>query len=203
MAYVLGFFAADGNMIKNKRGAHFIEFSNTEKSLLEKIKKAMGLNHKISLKVLKNQAWKQGYRLQIGSKEIFYDLLKLGMTPNKSKTIKLSIMPNKYFSHFLRGYFDGDGNVGIYTYQKKDRVNPSTIISVGFTSGSYEILSDIKNKLFELGIIKGSSISYNRGHRLIFSINDSKELYNFMYKNSGNLFIPRKKLVFEKYFNKE
>jgi len=26
MAYVLGFFAADGSMVKNKRGACFIEF---------------------------------------------------------------------------------------------------------------------------------------------------------------------------------
>jgi hypothetical protein len=30
MAYVLGFFTADGNMLKNKRGAHFIEFNTTD-----------------------------------------------------------------------------------------------------------------------------------------------------------------------------
>jgi hypothetical protein len=30
MAYILGFFAADGTMIKNRRGAHFIELEITD-----------------------------------------------------------------------------------------------------------------------------------------------------------------------------
>ena len=44
MTYVLGFFAADGNMIKNKRGAHFIEFQSTDKEILNKIKKCLKSN---------------------------------------------------------------------------------------------------------------------------------------------------------------
>ena len=50
MAYVLGFFAADGNMIKNKRGAHFIEFQITDKNLLEKIRELLGSNQKIAIR---------------------------------------------------------------------------------------------------------------------------------------------------------
>jgi len=38
MAYVLGFFTADGSMIRNKRGTCFIELEITDKELLEKIK---------------------------------------------------------------------------------------------------------------------------------------------------------------------
>lgn len=34
MAYVLGFFAADGNMIRTKRGGHFISFHITDKIVL-------------------------------------------------------------------------------------------------------------------------------------------------------------------------
>ena len=49
MAYVLGFFAADGCMIKNKRGAHFIEFHITDKNLLFAIRAAMRSNHKIAV----------------------------------------------------------------------------------------------------------------------------------------------------------
>ncbi|PIP28260.1 MAG: hypothetical protein COX29_02045 [Candidatus Moranbacteria bacterium CG23_combo_of_CG06-09_8_20_14_all_35_22] len=48
MAYVLGFFAADGCMIKNNRGAYFIEFQITDKDILLKIKKLLGSNHKIT-----------------------------------------------------------------------------------------------------------------------------------------------------------
>ena len=119
MAYVLGFFTADGNMIKNKRGAHFIEFQIADKDLLEKIKKAFNSNHKITVRKRRG-IWKTSYRLQIGSKEIFNDLLKLGLTPNKSKIIKLPNISDKYFSHFLRGYFDGDGNVTIAKYKPKE-----------------------------------------------------------------------------------
>ena len=124
MAYVLGFFTADGNMIKNKRGAHFISIEITDKDILEEMKKAIGSNHKISIR--KNQfPEKDSYRLQIGSKVMFNDLLKLGITPNKSKTIDLPEIPKNYFSDFLRGYFDGDGHVSTCRYQKNDRKNKS------------------------------------------------------------------------------
>jgi hypothetical protein len=91
-------------MAKNKRGAHFIEIEITDKELLEEIRDALGSNHKIAARN-KNKKWKISYRLQIGSKEIFSDLLSLGMTPCKSKTIRLPKVPNKYFPHFVRGYF--------------------------------------------------------------------------------------------------
>lgn len=160
MAYVLGFFTADGNMIKNKRDAHFIEFQITDN-----------------------------------------DLLKLGLTPNKSKTIELPKIPDKYFSHFLRGYFDRDGCVNVCTYKRKNRKNPSTIINSGFTSGSEKLLNNIKNKLLKLKIIKGGILYFHYGYRLWFSINDSLNLYKFMYKDLNNkLFLNRKKKIFEKYF---
>ncbi|MDP1688922.1 MAG: LAGLIDADG family homing endonuclease [bacterium] len=203
MAYVLGFFAADGNMIKNKRGAHFIEFTNTEKNILTKIKRIIKTDLKISERK-KKMPGKTVYRIQVGSKEIYNDLIKLGMTPNKSRTIVLPKIPKKYFSHFLRGYFDGDGCVNVCSYYKTGRNMLSTVINCNFVSGSDKLLKAIKNSLTDFGIVKGGSLCFcNRGYRLAFSINDSFALYNFMYKNSSDLFMPRKKLIFEKYFNKE
>lgn len=72
MAYVLGFFIADGSMAKNKRGAHFIEIEITDKELLEEIREAIGSNYKISVRN-RDKKWKISYRLQIGSKEVFSD----------------------------------------------------------------------------------------------------------------------------------
>src|SRR3989344_4542443 len=110
MAYVLGFFAADGNMIKNKRGAHFIEFQITDRDILNQIKNLLGSNHKISIRD-RNKKWKKSYRLQLGSKEIFNDLIKLGMVPRKSNILKFPKIPDVYLADFVRGYFDGDGHV--------------------------------------------------------------------------------------------
>src|SRR3989344_5957481 len=86
MAYVLGFIAADGALIQNKRGGHFLEIQITDRELLRNIRHALGSNHKISTrKQLPGQ--KLIHRLQIGSKVMFRDLCARGITQKKSKTI--------------------------------------------------------------------------------------------------------------------
>ena len=200
MVYVLGFFAADGCMIKNNRGAHFIEFHITDKDILLKIKKLLKSDHKISERN-RNKKWKMSYRLQIGSKMMFKDLLLLGMTPRKSNTIRMPDVPIKYFHHFVRGYFDGDGNVCVPTYKRADRGGKLSITLLsGFTSGSKKFLEKLHLNLKRLAGISGGTL-YNRdgAHRLCYSVNDSKKLYNFIYKQSGSLFLSRKRSIFEKY----
>jgi DNA-binding transcriptional regulator WhiA len=203
MAYVLGFFTADGNMLHNKRGAYFMEFYITDREIIEKIKKLLESNHKIATRDRRklNPNYKVGYRLQIGSKEIFNDLLKLGLTPNKSTTVRFPKVPRIYLSDFVRGYFDGDGHVSVSEYQKKDHKSKSKIIITGFTSGSKKFLEGLWNILKENQSIKGGTLFYAQGHRLCFSTNDSFVLYNFMYKDSGKLYLARKKVIFEHYFN--
>lgn len=203
MAYVLGFFTADGNMIRNKRGAHFIDFYITDRDILEKIKKLLGSNHKISIRDRRkvNPNYKIGYRLQIGSKMMFNDLINLGLMPNKSKVVRMPSVPSKYVSHFVRGYFDGDGHVSASEYQKKDRKNKSRIIITGFTSGSKIFLEGLRKVLKDYAVTKGGTFFYTQGYRLCFSIQDSLKLYNFMYKDSGTLYLDRKKVIFEHYFD--
>lgn len=197
MAYVLGFFAADGCMIKNNRGAHFIEFHIIDKDILVKIKNLLNSDNKISTRTGKT-IWKTGYRLQIGSKEMFEDLLSLGMTPHKSKTIKLPQVPDKYFSHFIRGYFDGDGNV--YIHKRKDRKGRLSLLS-GFTCGSKVFLEKLFFKLRKIADIKGGTLYCKKDsyYCLYFSTQDSSGLYRFMYNKSGDLLLSRKKEIFEKF----
>ena len=204
MAYVLGFIAADGALIKNKRGACFLEIQSTDKEIVYKIRSVFKSNLAIGEYQPKHENHNRRYRLQIGSKEIFSDLLKLGIKPKKSKTIKLPDVPDKYFSHFLRGYFDGDGSANICTYKQKGRQKPSTVLNCGFVSGSKRILFGIKSKLAKMFVIKGGTLYYHQGYRLWFSIKDSLSLYRFMYGGSiGDLFLARKKMVFERYLSSD
>ena len=94
MAYVLGFLYADGNIIFTKRGTWFWSIQITDLSILEKIKIAIDSSHIIS-KRKKHKNHKQTFRLQIGSKEMCCDLLKLGLTERKSKTISFPEIPQK------------------------------------------------------------------------------------------------------------
>lgn len=183
MAYVLGFFTADGTMIKNKRGAHFIEFEITDKDLLYKIRELFGSNHKIAERK-RNNKWKKAFRLQIGSKEMFNDLLKLGLMPAKSKIIDLPKIPDQYFSHFVRGYFDGDGNVLSGYFKKPDRKNKSYTLRTRFTSGSRLILDNLKIKLGNIVGTDGSVNVSENTWRLNYGVNDSKKLFKFMYNNN-------------------
>ena len=202
MAYILGFFTADGSMIKNKRGAHFIEFQITDRDLLIKIREALGSNHKITARK-RNKRWKTSYRLQVGSKEIFRDLIKLGITPNKSKSIGLPQVKPHYFSHFARGYFDGDGNVPISKYVSAETTAKKyTTILSGFVSGSKKFLKKLHIELKKLSNINGGILYFHdKGYRLSFSVKDSLALYHFLYKDTKNdLFLLRKRKKFEKYF---
>ncbi len=198
MAYVLGYFAADGCMLINKRGSCFIEFTSKDKDLLVSVRNIMRSNHCISIRP-RPEPQKTTYRLQIGSKEIFTDLKSLGFTQAKSKSLKLPDIPSIFLPDFIRGYFDGDGHVSIV--ERKDRLLPT--IQSGFTSGSQEFLKELLAKLKRYAMIQGGKVRYNRAYRLNFSVSDSWKLYNFIYHDAGNLFLARKRVIFEKYYGKK
>jgi len=197
MAYVLGFIYADGNITNTKRNTWFWSIQITDKEILEAIKNEVNSSHKISKR--KNiQNHKQLYRLQIGSKEMCNDLLNLGLTERKSKTIQFPSIPEKYFSNFLRGYFDGDGGVWVGLKNKKNKQD-GFIISTYFTSGSESFLVSLKKILSKKGFSCGSLVKKERGFDLKYSVKDSLILYKIMYNRRCSLFLARKKEKFEKY----
>jgi hypothetical protein len=201
MAYVLGFFAADGTMIRNNRGAHFIEFNITDKETLLKIRKTMGSNHKISVRNRRNainMRLKLGYRLQIGSKEIFNNLSYLGFTPNKSKNLKLPKIPEKFIGDFVRGYFDGDGCVYFKKHKFKDRKKEKWVFATSFTCGSVIFLRSL-HKLLSSYLSGGFITAKKGGWGLVFSHRDSLALFKLMYNtNYRSLYLTRKYKLFKK-----
>lgn len=200
MAYVLGFFAADGYMTENKRGGCFWNIQITDKNLLQNIKKVIKSEHKISVRKGKGKE-SDLYRIQIGSKEMYHDLYNLGMRQNKNKSITIPCVPDMYFKDFVRGYFDGDGNVWVGRMHKKRKVS-TLVISSHFTSCSIKFLKKLQTKLESFGIRGGCIYRPEKNYsRLQYSIKNSLKLYNFMYNklDKSNLFLKRKKVRFEEY----
>jgi intein-encoded DNA endonuclease-like protein len=199
MAYVLGFFSADGYITVNRRGGQFWCIQIGDKLLLEEIKKTVQAGHKIGIrqgKINKNVM----YRLQIGSIEMCDDLRGLGLTERKTKNLALSNVPQKYFAHFVRGYFDGDGNVWVGVLNKK-RKKPTKTMLVAFTSESVNFLRSLLYSIQKSGI-EGGSIYKVKGSncwRLNLSTRDALKLYEIMYNVPQRLFLERKKSVFEKF----
>ena len=199
MAYVLGFFAADGYITHNKRGASFWSIQITDKKLLYEIRKSIDSEHKISERV-RDSVGKNIYRLQIGSKEMVEDLILLGFNSNKTNNIEVPEIPKKYFVDFVSGFFDGDGNVWS-GYIHKERKTKSLIIQVAFTSCSKKFLISLKENLHEYGLIGGSIYTHKvkKYSRLSFVGVDALKIYKMMYNGKTSLFLERKKQVFEKY----
>ena len=200
MAYVLGLFAADGTMIANNRGAHFIEFHLTDREILVKVRKVLKADHKIAIRDRGNPNYKLGYRLQIGSKEMFEDLIRLGFTPNKSLVLKMPDVPTQYFRHFVRGYFDGDGCVYFRKHYAKDRSRMKWSFTSRFTCGSKTFLEDLW-RMLKGHVHKGGlyAKSKNSGFELVFSHHDSLALFKFMYNNlDTDLYLVRKHRLFSK-----
>ena len=197
MAYVLGFFAADGYITINKRGGHFFSIDIKDKELIWKIKEAIQSEHAISVRKRAGGQY-TSYRLQIGSIEMCADLQRLGFNARKTNNLRVPKVPSEYFNHFVRGYFDGDGNVWC-GYVHKERRTKLLALRVIFTSCSREFLYMFRRKLEKVDVVNGV-ISQSKGnyYRLTYSIHNALKLSEFMYNglSASKLFLKRKKDVF-------
>lgn len=195
MAYILGFWWADGYMRKrHMRYSDYYIFSICQNTkdvyLLKEILKKMGSNNPI----YRPKTRPKGSHFEINSKEIYKDIINIGGTPNKSKIIRIPKIPKQYVSHFIRGLFDGDGCIYIVNNKKKAYQYRVSYIC----SGSGTFLKETKSLLLSLGI--GGKI-YSNGNKnnptlkLCFGVNDTKKLGKLMYANlnaNNNLLLMRK-----------
>ena len=204
MAYLLGFFAADGYITVNKRGGQFWCIQITDKKLLESIKKVIKADHKISVRLPRKLKESTLFRLQIGSVEMCNDLRRLGFSERKTRSLVVPNVPKKYFSDFVRGYFDGDGNIWQGEIHKK-RKTKFRVLKLVFTSCSYEFIKELHVKLSLFNIIGGYIYRPQNKQfcRLQFSTSNALKLYDFMYNRSvkdfSGLYLKRKKIIFEKF----
>lgn len=215
MAYVLGFLYADGDIedVRKSSRTQYITIGSKDKEILESIKVAMGSEHNINRRIAHEFISPNGkkyerlefYRLRIGSKKMFYDLLKLGLTPRKSLTIKFpNNIPSDCFSHFVRGYFDGDGCITIKRGVGKYGQSILKGIATIFTSGSELFLEGLKDKAYKLAGFRKRSVYYggsSHAYYLKYDTLESLKWFKLFYGNSlPSLFLQRKFNVFKKYF---
>lgn len=107
MAYVLGYWWADGYMYLKPHGAHEIEIASVDRDHLEQIAQSIGVNYQLR-QVARDQ---RCYELTFCSKQMYQDLERLGGTPHKSRTIGFPPVPTDLLPHFVRGFVDGDGSL--------------------------------------------------------------------------------------------
>lgn len=187
MAYVLGLIITDGCITPAPKGRTYsVHLAMNDKSLLEKVRKAMESEHKI----VSSKQQKGLYLFNFAREQISKDLIRLGVTPRKSLTVKFPDVPDEYLRHFIRGVFDGDGSV---YFESRSRNFP---LRTKFVSGSKDFIYELEERLQKLGMPKRTiykdkrgniSYSFGYGHR------NSIRLFHLLYDGvDKDLYLERK-----------
>ncbi|KKQ27574.1 MAG: Intein-containing protein [Candidatus Magasanikbacteria bacterium GW2011_GWC2_37_14] len=193
-AYAIGLIVTDGNLSGD--GRH-ISFTSKDYDLAFLYKECLELDNIVGKKSRVAGAEKIYSIVQFGDVSFYKFLLSIGLTPNKSKTIGKLKVPRKYFYHFLRGCFDGDGNINEF----KHRESQHTQLRVRFFSASKKFVDWLRGNTIKNGIkgYYGSVGKKKSVYVLEFAKADSIKLLNLIYKENCGIFLERKYLVAKKY----
>ncbi|HEU5199876.1 MAG TPA: LAGLIDADG family homing endonuclease [Ktedonobacterales bacterium] len=133
-AYLLGFIAADGNVLP-KLHRITIELSAKDQELLRLIRDELVPGGAITTRQRQGREY---HTLAFVSRPMVADLAAFGITAAKSCILQWpDKLPDCYARAFILGLFDGDGFI---TY---DQHGNTRVPYVGFTSGSPQLLTKI------------------------------------------------------------
>jgi hypothetical protein len=178
MAYIFGFWWADGCIYSGK--IFDITVSKKDKYIIKQIARQLNYNG-----ILYDLIDKQVARINFCCSELYNDIIALGGSETKSLSSNFPNIPDEYLNDFIRGYFDGKGNIAKI---KGNRINTSFICGENFAKS-------LKAKLEQSANIAGGS--YDLDNNLLkFGKKDSLKLGEYLYKDNPKLYLVRKKAKF-------
>lgn len=194
--YFLGFFYADGinsvnkNQIRVKLNIKDIDRLNLFKEWFNSNRPLLPLDENGEIKTY--QGCKE---LALTSKYLCGRLTELGAPENKTKILKFpEFVSDDMMNHFIRGYFDGDGNVTVINNQNSVRGNITIVSSIDFCLGLKEYL---ENKL-NISVNFQNKETYGRIQ--IEKNNHVKIFLDWLYKDA-NCYMKRKYDDYIKFIN--
>lgn len=197
-AYWLGFLYADGYVAANNNQIglglalndilHLEKFKNFIKWEGEiKISK----EHQFGSKDNHNKKGEEMFscRIIVSNEKMHQDLINLGCVPNKSLILKFPTeeqVPKEFQVAFIRGYFDGDGTLGLYQHSKKNpRLEESLLIV-----GTKPFLEKVQEVLGPGYLMQKKNCNENT-YRLGYSTLKAFKVADTMYKNA-TVYLNRK-----------
>lgn len=159
LSYILGIITADGTLRRDRK---LIKISSNDIDMLNEIRDFVGdFITKRKNPIHTNERVMHGktftnYTYAFTS-EVLYDFcIEVGIVPNKTLILGELAIPEDFFSDFLRGVIDGDGNFNII---KRCYTNQVThYINIRITSGSLKFLEWVNSTCKKILDIDGSII---------------------------------------------
>lgn len=185
MAYMLGFIYADGCIHNNN-----LQIEITDLSLLHKIQTAMQCTIPI---YSRDRGTKPIHNLKISRRKIVEDLKLLGVTPRKSRSMVLPDIPEDYFWHFFRGYFDGDG------YTRIDKNSLRISIVSGSETFILQLGAQLARRQINHSVREIKSTSVHPKYILSILKDDRDTFCKKLYRDS-TIYLDRKYHIIKHYF---
>lgn len=200
-AYFLGLIAADGCIYKGDSDNSYvfqINLSQKDRDILFEMQKAFDTDYPVIDFV--DAANKYLTKLKISNTKFCKNLMKHGIRPHKTESYDFpEFISEEFINSYLRGFFDGDGNIYINKKRGPGRARFSIIGNLNFLLGLQRYLTekfDIASGIYKCAAsTKVKNLEVCAGKAL-------HTLYHFMY-DGASLFYKRKKDIFdecEKYY---
>lgn len=181
--YLAGFIAADGN-ISNQKYRITIELAEKDLDFLERMKCLINYNGDLIRSVVKNSKrdlkWKDtvNYSLKFSSKQVVEDLSRFNIVSRKTKIYDFPdwLINHPLVNHFMRGYFDGDGHIGLKKTKLRFHLSGNYVFLTNFQYILERECDIAHNNIFTRP--NGLSCLEYQGNII------ASKIYQFLYNNS-------------------
>lgn len=185
-AYWLGWLVSDGSITNQPDKSKFqleLTIKAEDENILHLFENDLGVQNRV---YTSNKKYK---RFSLGSKKIVTDLEKLGITQNKTFSVKVPAFNEQYNAAFIRGLFDGDG--GFTHYQ---RTSGQSCNELSFCGNEYIISWVLKTLTQALPALKQNSITKEGSIKRVrwSSKKDIILIRDYLYLKHNNHFLQRK-----------
>lgn len=189
-AYWLGFIWADGSISKTSKrcsGPNRLNVSQKTKEIEHLERFARTIESTANIDTREPMPNKYVSILNINSRPLCMSLEKLGYGI-KSKRIHIPPIPKQLIRHFIRGYFDGDGCLSLYTQKCKKWIVNRQEFSI---TGNPVLINEIQNVLSQETTIsqKVHPKPYKRTIKVVSlrygKKDDIDTLFHYMYDDSS------------------
>ncbi|OGI72415.1 hypothetical protein A3J61_00345 [Candidatus Nomurabacteria bacterium RIFCSPHIGHO2_02_FULL_38_15] len=192
-AYTIGVIATDGNLSPDQR---HVVITSKDLEMISNCAIGLKIEMKYSKKARGGEHDKKYFVLQFSDVNFFEFLVSIGLTTNKSKTIDVLKIPEKYFKDFLRGCIDGDGCISIFKHSQSKQPQYKLRLS----SASKNFLVWILSQVSKLYKISGGSIHKPKKssvYTLVFGKYDAIKILPILYTRNS-IALSRKRVIANK-----
>ena len=194
-AYWLGFIFADGYVCTNTYSVG-LNLSLKDKETVMAFTNFMGF--KGGCNITESHKFGCGYMCStvIANKHLWESLVNKGVVPHKSLILefpKEDLFTDKHLIyHFLRGYCDGDGILGVNSKTKSNMEESLMFV------GTKPFLEGVQKYLGK-GYLMQKPNCNEKTYRLSYSTQKANNAAKLMYENA-TIYLPRKKKIYDEQF---